>query len=171
MGSFPCPLQQDHGGTDAAPSRAGWICGFQKGIQNAATAQLTESPLSDGTGCQQLLPAQGWAPHLCRTTWTLETDAESSMIPHCHSGAGALSTEGLTCDDACSLLGITGANALSKIIIPILWASGDSDELSTVRGAGCCAGQPRSWAVLGIALSQCDTGVRGVRTARGSCCF
>lgn len=56
-----------------------------------------------------------------------------------------------------ALLGITGANAPSKTIIPILRASGDSDALSTARGAGCCAGRARPRAAPGTALSQRDT--------------
>lgn len=67
-----------------------------------------------------------------------------------------------------ALLGIAGANAPSKIIIPILQASGDSDVLSTGRGAlAAVPGNLGPRAAPGIVLSRRDTGVRGVRRARG----
>lgn len=89
VGSFPCPSQQDWGHRCCRRSRGGWICSFQKGIQNAeSTAQFTESPLSVALGVSSFCQPRDWP---C-TTGMLETDANSSMIPTV--------TEGLTRGDA-----------------------------------------------------------------------
>lgn len=84
-GKFPLSITAGPRGPRCCPSsRAGWICSFPKGIQNAATAQFTGSPLGDGTGCQQLLPAQGSALHLCCSTCTCRL--MQIHDPQCHSG-------------------------------------------------------------------------------------